>query len=431
MNDDPLPDPGARVLWLAAALTSREGPHQLSGDSGVSNRLREPTSDLSGALTSREGPHQLSGDSGVSNRLLEPTSDLSGALTSREGPRQLSGDSGALCIARELSFNADVPHARSHRASRSKAALIGSLVCVLLAMALTAVIAIGQLTLSDSRGQLAIDRMVELASSSARPAPARSATQPALHIEWVPAVSPAPAQPQLDREESTAAPPVSPVLAQPQIDREESTAAPPVSPVLAQRQIDREESTAAPPVSPVLAQPQLDREESTAAPPVSPVLAQPQLDREESTAAPPVSPVLAQPQIDREESTAAPPVSPVLAQRQLDREESTAAPPVSPVLAQRQIDREEITVLINRGKDLIANGDLAAARLVLQRAADANDAEAALALAATYDPVVLRELKVYGFTADAAMARAWYQRARELGSAAALKRLEILITGAR
>jgi hypothetical protein len=401
MNDDPLPDPGARVLWLAAALTgregphqlrgdsgvsnrlleptsdlsgaltSREGPHQLSGDSGVSNRLREPTSDLSGALTSREGPHQLSGDSGVSNRLLEPTSDLSGALTSREGPRQLSGDSGALCIARELSFNADVPHARSHRASRSKAALIGSLVCVLLAMALTAVIAIGQLTLSDSRGQLAIDRMVELASSSARPAPARSATQPALHIEWVPAVSPAPAQPQLDREESTAAPPVSPVLAQPQIDREESTAAPPVSPVLAQRQIDREESTAAPPVSPVLAQPQLDREEST------------------------------------------------------------AAPPVSPVLAQRQIDREEITVLINRGKDLIANGDLAAARLVLQRAADANDAEAALALAATYDPVVLRALKVYGFTADAAMARAWYQRARELGSAAALKRLEILITGAR
>jgi hypothetical protein len=373
--------------------------------------LREPTSDLSGALTSREGPHQLSGDSGVSNRLLEPTSDLSGALTSREGPRQLSGDSGALCIARELSFNADVPHARSHRASRSKAALIGSLVCVLLAMALTAVIAIGQLTLSDSRGQLAIDRMVELASSSARPAPARSATQPALHIEWVPAVSPAPAQPQLDREESTAAPPVSPVLAQRQIDREESTAAPPVSPVLAQRQIDREESTAAPPVSPVLAQPQIDREESTAAPPVSPVLAQRQIDREESTAAPPVSPVLAQPQ--------------------LDREESTAAPPVSPVLAQRQIDREEITVLINRGKDLIANGDLAAARLVLQRAADANDAEAALALAATYDPVVLRELKVYGFTADAAMARAWYQRARELGSAAALKRLEILITGAR
>jgi TPR repeat protein len=121
----------------------------------------------------------------------------------------------------------------------------------------------------------------------------------------------------------------------------------------------------------------------------------------------------------------------VLAQPQIDREESTAAPPVSPVLAQRQIDREEITVLINRGKDLIANGDLAAARLVLQRAADANDAEAALALAATYDPVVLRELKVYGFTADAAMARAWYQRARELGSAAALKRLEILITGAR
>jgi hypothetical protein len=147
--------------------------------------------------------------------------------------------------------------------------------------------------------------------------------------------------------------------------------------------------------------------------------------------APPVSPAPAQRQLDREEITAAPPVSPAPAQRQLDREEITAAPPVSPAPAQRQLDREEITVLLNRGKHLIANGDLAAARLVLQRAAEANDAEAALALAATYDPIVLRELKVYGLTADAAMARAWYQRARELGSAAALQRLEMLTTGAR
>jgi hypothetical protein len=205
---------------------------------------------------------------------------------------------------------------------------------------------------------------------------------------------------------------------------------PPVSAALAQRQLDWEEITAAPPISPPPAQRQLDREEITAAPPVSPPPAQRQLDREEITAAPPVSPPPAQRQLDREEITAAPPVSLPPAQRQLDREEITAAPPVSLPPAQRQLDREEITVLLNRGKDLIANGDLAAARLVLQRAADANDAEAALALAATYDPVVLRELKVYGFTADAAMARAWYQRAREFGSAAALQRLEMLTSAA-
>jgi hypothetical protein len=94
--------------------------------------------------------------------------------------------------------------------------------------------------------------------------------------------------------------------------------------------------------------------------------------------------------------------------------------------SQRQPASEELAVLLKRGMDLIATGDLAAARLVLRRAADANNAEAALALGATYDPLVLRQLKVYGFTPDAAMARSWYEKAAELGSAAAPRRLEIL-----
>jgi hypothetical protein len=98
-------------------------------------------------------------------------------------------------------------------------------------------------------------------------------------------------------------------------------------------------------------------------------------------------------------------------------------------LSQRQLNGDEIAVLLKRGKDLITAGDLAAARLVLRRAADANNAEAALALAATYDPLVLRELRVYGFTGDAAMARAWYQKAAELGSSAAPRRLEMLTQG--
>jgi hypothetical protein len=112
-----------------------------------------------------------------------------------------------------------------------------------------------------------------------------------------------------------------------------------------------------------------------------------------------------------------------------DRDQIVAADPPAPTL-QRQLDGEEIILLLKRGKDLIATGDLAAARLVLQRAADANHAEAALALGATYDPFVLRELKVYGLTPDAAMARVWYQKAIELGSPAAPRRLEMLIQGA-
>jgi hypothetical protein len=97
--------------------------------------------------------------------------------------------------------------------------------------------------------------------------------------------------------------------------------------------------------------------------------------------------------------------------------------------SQRQPASEELTVLLKRGKDLIATGDLAAARLMLRRAADANNAEAALALGATYDPLVLRQLKVYGFTPDAAMARSWYEKAAKLGSSAAPRRLEILTEG--
>ena len=111
-----------------------------------------------------------------------------------------------------------------------------------------------------------------------------------------------------------------------------------------------------------------------------------------------------------------------------DRDQTVAADPSAPTL-QRQLDDEEITVLLKRGKDLIATGDLAAARLMLRKAADANNAEAALALAATYDPSVLRELKVYGFTPDAAMARLWYEKAIELGSPAAPRRLEMLTQG--
>lgn len=88
-------------------------------------------------------------------------------------------------------------------------------------------------------------------------------------------------------------------------------------------------------------------------------------------------------------------------------------------------------MLVKRGKDFIASGDLAAARLVLQRAAESKDADAALSLAATYDPLVLRELKVYGFAADIAMARSWYEKAKEFGSTEAPRRLEILAGMAR
>jgi TPR repeat protein len=44
---------------------------------------------------------------------------------------------------------------------------------------------------------------------------------------------------------------------------------------------------------------------------------------------------------------------------------------------------------------------------------------AALALAATYDPLVLKQLRVVGAKEDIAEARVWYQKAAQLGSAEA------------
>lgn len=93
--------------------------------------------------------------------------------------------------------------------------------------------------------------------------------------------------------------------------------------------------------------------------------------------------------------------------------------PLQPLQEQRPFDRETIAVMVKRGRDLIDSGDLAAARIVLERAAEAGNADAAWALATTYDPAILRKLKVYGLAPDAAKARIWYQQARKFGSRAA------------
>ncbi|SEF11450.1 hypothetical protein SAMN05444161_8581 [Rhizobiales bacterium GAS191] len=97
-----------------------------------------------------------------------------------------------------------------------------------------------------------------------------------------------------------------------------------------------------------------------------------------------------------------------------------------PVFVVRHLDSDEVAALVKRGEGFIASGDLASARLMLQRAAEAGEAQAALLLAGTYDPIVLEKLGLQGPTADIEKARTWYKRARELGSAAAPGRLQLL-----
>jgi hypothetical protein len=56
-------------------------------------------------------------------------------------------------------------------------------------------------------------------------------------------------------------------------------------------------------------------------------------------------------------------------------------PAMPPDFVTRQLERDEVVLLLKRGADFITSGDLSSARLVLQRAAEAGDMHAALALA--------------------------------------------------
>jgi len=103
-----------------------------------------------------------------------------------------------------------------------------------------------------------------------------------------------------------------------------------------------------------------------------------------------------------------------------------AAPVAAPAVAAppaRRLEADELAALMKRAKGLIAIGDIASARLLLERAADAQEASAALLLAQTYDPAVLGTQDMRSITPDPAAARTWYQKAAQLGSLDAKQRL--------
>jgi hypothetical protein len=80
------------------------------------------------------------------------------------------------------------------------------------------------------------------------------------------------------------------------------------------------------------------------------------------------------------------------------------------------IDPGEAEILMMKGRDFLNTGDISAARVAFRRLADAGIADAALALANTYNPDYLSMHGFLGVQGDRATARALYQRARELGS---------------
>jgi hypothetical protein len=128
-------------------------------------------------------------------------------------------------------------------------------------------------------------------------------------------------------------------------------------------------------------------------------------------------------------SVTTPPPSPTVeaaakpepAQPEPTKPSTTAIPEPRPASS---LSRDEIASLLRRGQDLIAAGDIASGRLMLTRAAQAGNADASLALAGTFDPAVLANLRAVGVQPDVAKARAWYMRAAEQGSLEAKQRLQ-------
>jgi hypothetical protein len=106
-----------------------------------------------------------------------------------------------------------------------------------------------------------------------------------------------------------------------------------------------------------------------------------------------------------------------------------ASPPAAVVPKMDPAERERAMRLHAQGVEQLQRGNVYAARKFFELAATAGLAQSAIAAAATYDPDELAKLNVVGLQPDAAAARKWYEKARELGAVEAAERLRRL--GAR
>ena len=101
----------------------------------------------------------------------------------------------------------------------------------------------------------------------------------------------------------------------------------------------------------------------------------------------------------------------------------SAAPPAVAQAPSPHLSAAEIGALLAHGNAAFRKGDIAAARLLFQRAADAGEGRGALGMGATYDPAFLRLSPLRILYGDPAEARAWYLHALVLGAAGAERRL--------
>ena len=298
---------------------------------------------------------------------LAQGSAAASGLAGAQAPEQLSGSTTSSQIsigsaiasrsipwdpARDRLLASDIPAAGPSR--RSSLVVVG-LVGLLLAFALTAVLAISHLPLADSWGQLAIDRTIELASSSeplasANPAIRAEPAIPKLIVQSSRAISgePGPLGLALQGRAEGAVVIITGLVP----GMELSTGGAVGGDAWQLSATDLHYAWIAPPKdfvgsADLVAELHLSNDKIADQQvihlewmtPTSSAPASRELDRE----------AIAQLQLDRQEITAPPPISPAVPQRPVDRKEITAAPPISEESAQRQLNRKES--LLKRGKN--------------------------------------------------------------------------------
>ena len=107
----------------------------------------------------------------------------------------------------------------------------------------------------------------------------------------------------------------------------------------------------------------------------------------------------------------------------------TPKPPVQPLPQAEPLTPRAEAVMLARGKDLLQQGGIAAARIIFEDLATSGSAAGALALARSYDPAFVSASAASAPAPNLAEARKWYERAAELGNPDAKRRLTEIASG--
>ncbi|MBN8929307.1 MAG: hypothetical protein J0H19_22135 [Rhodospirillales bacterium] len=143
-----------------------------------------------------------------------------------------------------------------------------------------------------------------------------------------------------------------------------------------------------------------------------------------SPSAPPVAPAIVPPGTSASGTEAAPAQATSAA---IGRSERAPAPAASPATRSAPLAPEIVATLMRRGEVMRGTGDISAARLLFDRAAEAGSGRAALEAGRLRDPAWLTAAGAIGVAPDPRAAAAWYRRAIDLGEPEArplLQRLE-------